>query len=97
MRINWKRVKTIYDQCCDGCVEFLEQFVLLQDARVVDIPTCTVQKIQVVRDFDETNATFDQSATEQATLTELAALPRAQIGGLSIQLKDLRELGTAQL
>ena len=39
------------------------QSVLLKDPRVVDVPACAVDEVQIVSDFDETNASLDQSST----------------------------------
>ena len=55
-------------------VEFLDQFVLLQNAGIVHVPASAVQKVEVVRDFDEPHASLDQSPRKQAALAELAAV-----------------------
>src|SRR5437762_2414957 len=58
----------------ESFVELLNQPVLLQDAFVMNIPAGAVQKIEIMRDFDEPDAGFDESAGEQASLAEFAAV-----------------------
>lgn len=87
----------IGDECGDGAVEFLDQLVLFQDALIVRVPAGAVEEVQVVRDFDEAHALLDQSAAEQTTLPELAAVALAQCTGFFVELEDAIERRAAEL
>ncbi len=48
----------VVDQDRNRLVHFANQFMLFQDPFVMDIPTSTVQKVEVVRDLDEPNTSL---------------------------------------
>ena len=53
-------------------------------ALVVRVPTRAVQEVEIVRNFNETDAGLDQAAGQQAALSELAAVQeeaRAVVAG----------------
>ena len=50
-----------------------------------------------MRDFDEADSAFHQTAAEQATLAAFATITTPQLRWLMVQMKSRIELGTAQL
>src|SRR5690606_14989224 len=78
-------------------VQFLDQGMLLEDARVVHVPAGAVEEVEVVRNLDEPHATLDQPPRQQAALAELAAVAVPQVGRLAIQVEAASEVRPAQL
>src|SRR5436190_12759489 len=62
----------------------------------MDIPAGAVEEVEVVGDFDETDAALDEPAGEEAALAELAAVFVAEGGGLAVEGKGPHELGAGQ-
>src|SRR4029453_1888017 len=79
-----------------GFVELLDERVLLQDAFVVNVPAGAVEKVEIVRNFDEADAGLDQASGEEAALAEFAAVGIAEAAGLLGELEDAFELRAAE-
>ena len=58
----------------------------------MDVPADTVQEVQIVRYFDESHATLNQSTAEQAPLAKLIAIPLAEVGRLPLKIKAAEKL-----
>ena len=70
--------------------------MLLQYASVVNIPAGTIQEVEVVRDFDESHAAFDQSPREHTSLTEFATVTSTQISRFFVELEAAIEFRAAK-
>ncbi len=62
--------------------QILEQFVLLENP-VLCTSQPAIEKIEIVRDFQESNSPFDQPTCQQAALSKLATIAVAKFEGSS--------------
>ena len=86
----------VFDECGECRVEFANESVLLKNAFIVDVPPGSVDEVEIVRDFDESDAGLSQSPGQKAALTKLAAIGVAEIGGFLVEVEDAIELRTGQ-
>ena len=86
----------IGNQSGEGAVEFLNEQVLLDLAVVVGIPAGAVHEVEIVRNFNKASAGFDKAAGDQAALAKLAAVGRAQFGGLAIEIEYTHKIGAGE-
>src|SRR5690606_578077 len=68
----------------------------LFDPFVVNVPARSVQEVEVMRDLNEPDSAFDQSAGQQTSLPELSPILISQIGLFLIELKAAIELRSAE-
>ena len=73
-------------------VELLNERMLPQNAFIVYVPARAVEKVQVVRDFDESNARLNQPPGQKASLPELTAVSIAQARRFLVQRENPLEL-----
>ncbi len=66
--------------------------MLVELALVMSVPTCTVEKIKVVRNLDKSHASLHEASGKQATLTKFTTVGFSQIGRLSLELESAHEL-----
>ena len=62
----------------------------------MNVPACAIHEIQIMRYLDKPNTSLDETATEQTTLTEFAAVLVSHISRFFSDLERTIELGAAE-